>query len=199
MMLSCSTLNAFLECPKSYLNKQMGLPKVDFEYFHYGKEGHKIIQEHISKKKLDERLKDLKLYFPVVEEKDFDERLKFELKFGKDSFIGFLDARNDEDKVFSDIKISTTLWTLKKFLDLQQRKVYQLAYPDYSFVGITATPDLKEVYTINLPSRAKDAENAKKWILEGFDKVRNSDFKKSEKANCFRCVYKESCEDSNGI
>lgn len=196
MQLSCSKLNSFLECPRSYLNAMMYLEKEDFPYFHTGREGHEIIQKHISNKLLDDRLKDLKYHFPIVEEKDFDERLKFEIKFDDDTFIGFLDARNDEKKVFCDIKISTTLWTMKKFLDLMQRKVYQLAYPGYSFVGITAKPDLSEVYTIELPNRPKDSETAREWIIEGFKKVKESKYEANPDANCHRCVYRKTCSES---
>ena len=75
MIISCSSLNSFYECPRSYLNKQLRLRTVEFDYFKYGKEGHKIVQEHISRKKLDDRLVDkLQYYFPIVEEKDYDER-----------------------------------------------------------------------------------------------------------------------------
>jgi hypothetical protein len=173
------------------------LPKITFDYFEYGKEGHKIVQKHISRKTLDPRLNNFTLgYFPIVEEKDFDERLKFEMKFDEDKFIGFLDARNDDLKVFSDIKISTTLWTLKKFLDLMQRKVYQLAYPDYSFVGISATPDLSDVSVIEIPNRPQDAEKAREWIEFGIKAINESKFKANPNANCFRCVYKNSCSDS---
>jgi len=198
MQLSCSSLNNFIMCEKTWLNKQLCLSTVDFPYFRTGREGHEVVQRHISKKKLDDRLtENLKgFYFPIVEEKDFDERLKFDIKFGKDNFIGFLDARNDGAKVFSDIKISTKLWTMKKFVDLMQRKVYQYAYPDYSFVGITATPDLKEAETKIIPCRPQDAEEARKWIVAGFKAIKNSDFKPNPKANCQRCVYQNSCPES---
>jgi hypothetical protein len=200
MILSTSTLNAFLDCPRSYLNKQMMLPKIEFEYFKYGKEGHEVIQKHISGKPdlLHPELKDklAGMNFPIVEEKDFDERLKFRMQFGPDEFIGFLDARNDDDKIYSDIKISTTLWTLKKFMDLMQRKVYQLAYPGYSFVGITATPDLKEVSIFRVPNRPQDAEKARAWIEAGIKAINESKFEANLNANCYRCVYRDSCEKS---
>jgi hypothetical protein len=132
-----------------------------------------------------------------VEEKDFDERLKFKLNFGSDEFIGFLDARNDEKKVFSDIKTSKTLWNMKKFVDLMQRKVYQLAYPDYSFVGITATPSLDKVYVVEIPNRPQDEETAREWIEDGFRAIKQSDFRPTEDKNkCFRCVYRQSCPES---
>lgn len=198
MILSTSTLNAFLDCPRSYLNKQIMLPKITFDYFTYGKEGHVVIQKHISGAHRDPRLAaPLKGHkFPVVEKCDFDANLKFSIPFGPDTFIGFLDARNDQLKIYSDIKISTTLWTLKKFMDLMQRKVYQLAYPDYSFLGITATPDLESVYTVPIPNRPKDAEIAREWIVAGIKAINESKFEANEKANCFRCVYKESCDKS---
>ena len=200
MQLSTSSLNNFLDCERTWLNKQMKLETEDFEYFHYGREGHITIQRHISQKtkSIDGRLNKLDgLYFPVVEERDFDERLRFRLKFGDDEFIGFLDARNDDDKVFADIKISTKLWNMKKFLDLVQRKVYQLAYPGYSFVGITATPDLKEIYVIELPNRPGDAEFAHNWIVNGFERIKTSKFEATEDKNkCFRCIYRKSCPES---
>ena len=197
MILSCSTLNAFLDCELSYLNKQRKLPTFEFDYFTTGKEAHKIVQKYISGKIDDPRLRELDgLHFPIVEEKDFDDRLRFEIPFGSDKFIGFLDARNDEEKIFSDIKTSTTLWTLKKFLDLMQRKVYQLAYPQYSFVGITTKPDLSEVYVVEIPNRPKDAEVARDWIVEGFRAIKQSKFQANPDANCYRCVYKDSCEKS---
>lgn len=199
MMLSCSTLNAFYDCELSYLNKQMKLPAEDFPWFKSGRDVHQIIQKHISGEFLDERLME-KLegfVFPIVETCDFDPKLKFKIKFGPDEFIGFLDARNDKEKVFSDIKTSKELWNLKKFVDLMQRKVYQLAFPDYRFVGITATPDLSEVYTIKIANRPQDAEVARKWIVKGFEDVKKSDFKATEdKSKCFRCVYRKSCQES---
>lgn len=198
MRLSYSSLSAFNDCPRSFLNAQMMLDKIDFPYFHTGREGHQIIQKHISNAKKDPRLTELLkgLKFPAVEMRDFDPNMKFSIKFGNDEFIGFLDARNDQLKIYSDIKISTTLWTLKKFMDLMQRKVYQLAYPGYSFLGITATPDLESVYTVPIPNRPKDAEVAREWIVAGIKAINESKFEANPDANCFRCVYKNSCDKS---
>lgn len=198
MILSVSTLNAFLDCNLTFKNKQMMLSKIDFPYFHTGREGHKIIQNHLAGYKKDPRLTTaLKgQVFPVVEKMDFDANLKFTIPFGDDSFIGYLDARNDQLKIYSDIKISTTLWTLKKFMDLMQRKVYQLAYPDYSFVGISALPDLSEVKVVKVDNRPQDAEKAREWITEGFKAIKESNFEANPEANCFRCVFRDSCSKS---
>jgi CRISPR/Cas system-associated exonuclease Cas4 (RecB family) len=84
---------------------------------------------------------------------------------------------------------------MRKFLNLMQRKVYSLAYPGYSFVGITATPDLEKVNTIKLPYRTKDIEEAQKWIERGFKTIKeDKDFAPKNARNCHRCVYKYSCE-----
>lgn len=74
--ISYSTLNQVRQCRQWWVCKISGLSKVDFPWFTSGKEAHNIIQAHISGKssllhpELAEKLDGL--YFPVVEEKDFD-------------------------------------------------------------------------------------------------------------------------------
>ena len=70
--LSFNTIRDLYESNHSWLNKQMMREKEDKPWFKLGKDLHKVIQRHVSKTKIDDRLTD-KLngyHFSIVETKD---------------------------------------------------------------------------------------------------------------------------------
>src|SRR3990167_9087183 len=96
--LSYSTIKAVIDCPHTWLCKQAGLPQVESEAMKEGKDGHRVIQDHISGRDIKPLLKELNLpELPIVEEKDFDPRLKMEMDFNEKYRIrGYGDGRKKD-------------------------------------------------------------------------------------------------------
>ena len=205
--LSFSTLDATEKCNQYWLNKMQRLETVDFPWFQTGKKLHNIIQEHVSGKKEDKRLTNggitlPEFKFPIVEEKDFDERLKFTIKIDENyEIIGFLDGIDPKRKRFLEIKPSNVLWSLRKFLTSPQRKIYAWAFPDFKeMVGISCEKKLidpKEtevkVKSFILPLTKKDIQEAKDWVNERIKIIEEGKFDGGSDINCSFCVYNESC------
>lgn len=158
----------------------MGYKPEDHDYYHQGKEAHDIIQNHVSGKVLSDDLSHLveevdgvkkPIYFPIVEQVDFDPRCKFsffikpmssaqkdlfskQLEVGSGVYTseniqseyeirGYFDGHDPEKGRLLEIKSSSTMWSLGQFHSLMQRKVYALAKPLYTeFIGITCHRDL---------------------------------------------------------
>jgi hypothetical protein len=194
----------------NWLNKQMGLKPEDHDYYHKGKEAHRIIQDHVSGKKIDDRLLHVKFNFPIVEEVDFDERCKFTMPFYETglkndySMIGFMDGINNAEKRILEIKISSVPWSVTKFQQLMQRKIYSLARTDLSeTIGITGVMDPEQwkrdlVKVYKIPNTNKDRQEAKAWILGGIKIIESGDFKGglNEDGKCTdpRCYYGVNCQ-----
>lgn len=157
LQLSYSTINMVKEASHNWVNKLMGLKPQDRPYYHTGKAGHDIIQAHLSGKHKTPYLEHIPYTFPLVEEKDFDERLKFNVTlkslidryseflapslFPKEEYnlIGFFDAMDKASCRFGEIKISSSPWGITQFANLMQRKIYSLAIPLFrEVVCITA-------------------------------------------------------------
>jgi hypothetical protein len=177
----------------------MNLSKVDFWYFGVGKEGHRIIQDHIAGIKKDDRLKDLTCYFPIVEVEKFDPRCKFQFDIDEASVIGYFDGRNPEEKRLAEIKISNTLWSIDKYYKSMQRKINVTAFPDHTdCLLITASHDLSKVKTAGVPATDKDRDEAREWIRDTLKIINSGKFEKEgEAVDCQRCVYQLSCPESS--
>jgi CRISPR/Cas system-associated exonuclease Cas4 (RecB family) len=178
----------------------MELPAKEFYYFTEGKEAHKVIQDHVSEKKIDQRLIDAgivgkRFYFPVVEEIEKDPNCEIKFDINKEySLHGFIDGFNHENKSFLEIKTGTG-WSLGKFHKLVQRKIYAVGIPDYKeSVLITCTRDLKDFKKFAVPLTQKDREEALEWIKEGMKIINKGKFDGGENIDCPRCVYNEVCQ-----
>ncbi len=210
LQLSYSTINMVYEASHNWLNKQMGLKPEDHDYYHQGKEGHRIIQDHVSGKKPDERLTHIKFSFPIVEEVDFDARCKFEVPFEAEglkneySIIGFVDGKNLEEKRILEIKVSSVPWSVLKFQQSLQRKLYAMSLIDMvETIGITAVrnPDnwkLDQPKLYKIPNTDKDRQEARDWIIGGIKIIESGDFKGGldENGKCTdpRCYYGVNCQ-----
>jgi len=193
LALSYSTINNCLQRTNSHnwLNKVQGIKPEDKWYFTAGRNAHGIVQRHVSKKELNtvletiENIKDL--CFPIVEEVDFDPRCKFTYKIpygekGEYDLIGFVDGRDEEWEHGLELKFSSQLWSLMKFKNAMQRKVYALGVPTLEDMTlITASKDPAEweketpkVFTV--PSTLADGEEALQWIIDGIKVLEGGDY-----------------------
>jgi hypothetical protein len=200
--ISYSTINSVRNCRQWWLCKISGLSKVDFPWFTAGKEAHNIIQAHLSGKIIDDRLVKSGIIppeweFPVVEEKDFDERTGFEMPFGKYQFRGFLDGLDIYTGKMVEIKTSSQPWTLKKFNEAIQKDIYALAFPMMKQSKlINCTKDLTNIKKYTVPVGDKNRARADKWINEGIDIIESGDYEGGENINCGMCIYRDSCPKS---
>lgn len=210
LQLSYSTINMLYQASHNWLNKQMGLKPEDHDYYHQGKEAHRIIQDHVSNKKIDDRLLHINFLFPIVEEVDFDKRCKFEFPLevtglkNEYSMIGFMDGMNNEEKRILEIKISSVPWSVLKFQQLIQRKIYSLARPDLTeTICITGLRDPEQWKTdkpkvFKIPNTDQDRKEAMGWILGGIKIIESGDFKGGldENGKCTdpRCYYGVNCQ-----
>lgn len=184
---SFSTLNMLRTCSHCWINKMMGIKAEQTTSMTEGKDGHKILQGHLSGQKKDDRLKWLEENFPIVETRDFDPLCKFDITVEGYSVIGYLDAQDPDRKRFGEIKLSSTPWSLKKFQDSPQRKIYSLAFPQYEtavlFTG-SKNPDewcksdgsKGQMFVFDVPCTQRDRDEAEQWIKEALKIFMDGDF-----------------------
>jgi len=72
IQLSYSTINELILEPHTWLCKQLELPRRTTDAMKEGKLAHRIIQDHVSGKVIDPRLKDIIVKFPIVEQPTFN-------------------------------------------------------------------------------------------------------------------------------
>lgn len=201
--LSYSTINMLYTAPHNWLNRQMQVQVPDNEYFKNGKRLHRIIQDHLSSKVINENLKHINYGFEIVEEKEFDDRCRIEIKIDDEYIVtGFVDGLDPKTKRIAEIKTAGKMWTIGDFVKSNQRKVYALAKPDFTqFIGITALSDELEwpttppkVYPIELTEQ--DRKDALEWIKGGIAILEKGDFKSDlvdgKCVNRF-CLYGNNC------
>jgi len=202
--LSYSTVNNCLQPENSHnwLNKMMGLVPEERLEWNEGKEGHKVVQLHLCGKKTDKRLSHIKYSFPIVEEKDFDERCKFEFQINNYQFIGYYDGLNRKDKRVVEIKLSSNPWSLMQFQNLIQRKIFSLANVWKETICITGYRDMKlwkdnPLKYFTVPTTKKDEQDAANWILSGIEVLESGNFKGglNEFGKCTdpRCYFGANC------
>lgn len=201
--LSYSTINMIYKASHNWLNKQMGLkPETRIEWDE-GKKAHRIIQDHVSGKLIDERLKHITFTFPVVETVDFDERTKFVIPINtKYAVRGFADGLNKEEKRLLEIKSSSTPWSIGKFLESKQRKIYSLGFPYVSeaiLITCLRHPDqwiLTPPKVMKLAMTNKDRDEAMEWILGAINIIEKGEFNGGlENGKCLDpfCYYGRNC------
>lgn len=220
---SYSTLRMLKEYSHCWINKQLKIKPEERWYFTEGKDGHRIIQDHIGGIKKDPRLAFLEERFSQVEERDFDEKMKFTLNIDGYKIIGFADAKDPlgSPKRIGEIKLSSTLWTIKKYQDSIQRKIYSLAFPDYplsvlitgsrnpnewcQWAGIPGEsdplPKKNKFALFDVPNTEKDKKDAEKWIKEGLAIFEAGDFNGGldENGRCISrdCPWGANCHFKN--
>jgi len=204
------------EASHNWLNKMMGLKPEEREYWKAGKAAHDIIQKHISGKELDARLAHIEDRFPIVEERDFDPRCKFDFSLddwanptgftpsGEYNIIGFYDGLDPENKRFLEIKTSSSPWSVGKFKNSFQRKTYSLASPEFTeSILITCRKD-PELWELEKPKRFTvpitdlDRVEALGWIIAGIRIIESGDFTGGldEDGRCTNpyCYYGCNCQ-----
>jgi|GEM_PF-2383410 len=220
-LLSYSTINMLLTSSHQWVNKISKIPrdpnagnytKADGtigNYFTEGRVGHNLIQRYISKRELDPKVKfdtEVKmddLYFPLVEEKDFDDRMRFLFNVGQYQVIGYADGLNKEAAKGAEIKLSSTPWSLGKYLVSDQRKLYGLGFPwlkEMYLITGHRYPDRWEKEPIkvhHLPFRDEDKKDAQKFIEKGIQVIEDGDFTggldESGRCRDRNCAYGPNC------
>ena len=200
--LSYSTINMILERPHTWLNKVAGLKGEDKTWFHEGTEAHRIIQAHVSGKKLDERLSGITFTFPVVEERDLDARCKFSFVREGIEIIGFFDGLDEANNRFLEIKTSSNPWPISQYQDSYQRRLYALAKPKMTesiLITCKRKPEQwvetpPKVY--RLPLTQQDREEAEAWVAKAIAFVKAGNYTSDlVDGKCVdpRCPFGRSC------
>lgn len=188
MHFSYSTLNWMQTHSHCWINKMMGIKQERKYYFEEGTKAHRLIQNHVAGIEVRNDLDYLNVSFPLVEEKNFDEKLKFKFEYRGYQIIGYFDGWNFETRQFLEIKSSATPWSIAKFKKADQRKMYALASTlDSNFpiakeaILITGSRDprdwaTKRLKVCKVPIVDKDYEDAKKFMDKGIDIFESGDF-----------------------
>lgn len=202
MKFSFSTLNMLLEHPHCWINRQSGVKKAEYDFFKEGRDGHHLIQQHVCGKALHPKLHHIEDRFDVVEEKDFDERTHFQFNHGEYVIHGYHDGRDTHTHRQLEIKLSANPWSILKFRDAAQRKVYALSEPDcVKQVLITGPRDPNKwsdrtVKRYVLDTTDKDRKDAIAWIEKALTVFENGDFLTDlEDGRCTDryCLYGSNC------
>jgi len=183
---SFSTLNLLHTCPHNFQNKMMGIVAEDKPEYKEGREAHRIIQDHVAGIKLDPRLAHIKETFEIVEQVDFDKRCGFEFPLegyeDKYTLFGYVDGHDKDWTRLLEIKSAVNPWSMQKFIDSPQRKLYALSHKTLQeAVLITGQRDTAlwkteppKVFTV--PLTDKDRTDAIEWILKGIAIFESGDY-----------------------
>ena len=189
--LSYTTLTDVINEPHTWLCKQMGLAKLTTRQMGEGKAAHRIIQNHVAGIEYDERLKNLKCKFDIVERHDQDEATHFVVKVNDDYNIhGYLDGIDTITPSFLEIKTSSSPWSMGQFARLIQWRIYALSNLKYSVAWfITCTRDLKRVAVYKQAVTDADRVAALAWIQKGIDIIDSGDFTYNGIGHSRACPY----------
>lgn len=205
--LSYTSLSGLHEHPHYWLNKMMGAKMPEWDFFRKGKMCHRILQDHVSGRVPDTRLESFKYKYPLVEEVDFDPKMNFRIKINDEYEVqGYFDGLNEEESESLEGKFGE-VWSLKKFQDSYQRKIYSLLRPDIKtqrIITAVSDPDkwiteLPKTYTIH-PTQT-DRDEAMAYILEGIRILKSGEFygdlvvSGDGQYRCTdpRCLYGQNC------
>ena len=196
----------------------MGAEVPDQIYFPEGKICHRIIQDHVAGIKEHPALSHIPLKFEKVELGDKDESMEFKFSINKMykklmgveaplsreyHFHGYRDGLKADFSAMLEIKSSSTLWSIGKFMKAMQRKCYGLddrlthAY----LITCPRNPKLwnkiKPKY-YKVPYTKQDQIDAIKWIVDGAMILDKGEFSGGldENGNCClpRCNYGFNCQ-----
>lgn len=196
--LSFSTIKMLHNESHCWINKQMGIQVPDNEYFKSGRDIEKIVCDHLSGKKYDDRLLDIKYKFPIVQEVKFDPRCQFKFDIDdKYAMIGYVDARNPANLTVGEIKTRKGLWGLSEWKNSLQRKIYGIGFEKYkTFYLLTFDKtDISNHKVYPLEPTPDDRREAMEWIHEGIDIIKSGKYDGGlvdNKCDGF-CLYGKSC------
>ena len=180
-----------------WLNKMMGIKVPDYPFLKEGTEAHRLIQDHVSGKIKNEYLSYIDISFPVVEEVDYDERCKFTRQFNGYEIYGFIDGLDVANKRFLEIKSSSEPWSISKFKNAMQRKLYAWALSEYEESYLITGQKDPEKWTKEPPKlysmkiTKQDIEDAENWIKAGIAILEKGDFTGGldENGKCLGCFW----------
>ena len=177
MKLSYSTIKMLQEASHIWVNRLLGIPRVDYPWFAEGRRLHHLVQGHVSGKVAVKELIGFTDTFPLVEEVDFDERLRFTVPW-QDGYelSGFVDGINNDTKHLLEIKTGT-MYSFGKFIKSMQRKLYQMAFPNYSIVLFTCGKEVVPYKTYEQkPVTEKEIKSVTDWVNEGIKIIESNVF-----------------------
>lgn len=202
MHFSYTTLNMLQTSSHGWLNKVMGIPQEDKVYFREGTEGHRIIQDHVSGRKVDPRLSYLDIHFPIVEKRDFDPDTKFSITVDGYQIIGFYDGL--KPKGWLEIKLSSTPWRISQYVKSPQRWIYAYADPRLEVATLVTgsrNPDdwaTQHLQVMEIPATEKDREKGLEFIRKGIEVFESGDFTGGLDDDGFcndhRCLWGKNCQ-----
>lgn len=195
--LSYTSLNSAIKEPHTWLCKQMGLKTTSSPAMLLGKAAHEIVQKHLSGAEIHPILKEIDLpALPVVEEKDFDERLKFIFTYREYEIRGFLDARKEDWSEIGDIKSGGKVWSGTDFAKSDQFPLYTFCKPEIQKVWLIAVPINLELWSKdsikihNTDVTAEYRARGKDFIDRGIHVIEHiNDFELYKKEPSFDCYY----------
>lgn len=175
--LSYSTVKMLHEASHIWVNRMLGIPRVDYPWFQEGRRLHRIVQDHVSGKKTVKALSEFTDRFPLVEEVDFDPRMKFTMPYkGEYELFGFVDGMDKDSMRLLEIKTGT-MFSYQKFLRSMQRKLYQMAFMGYSVVLFTCDHEVTPYKTYETkPITAAEVQEVTRWIDEGIAIIESNVF-----------------------
>lgn len=181
---SFSTLNMLKTSSHGWINKMMKIKQEEKQYFIDGRNCHRIVQDHIGNIAKDPRIDYLTEHFPIVERKNFDPECKFTIEVKGYKIIGYYDAKDPKNKRFGELKFSGQPWSLGKFKDSPQRKIYALAEPTYTealLITGSLNPDdwkneMTRLKTRKIALTDQDRKEAVQWLEEALTIFENGDF-----------------------
>lgn len=204
--LSFSTINMLYNCSHGWINKVLKREVEDKTYFQEGREAHRLIQDHVSGIKKTHYLTGWReeIYFPIVEQKQFDDNLRFRFDIDDTYGVtGFADGLNPDLLRVGEIKTSSVIWSVKKYAESMQRKVYAVGFPSYKeglLITCSRNPRdwfLKPPRTALVPFTDRDREEALAWIKGGIAIIKNGNFKggldSDGYCNDWNCLYGKNC------
>lgn len=201
--LSFSTISNCLQPTNSHcwINRISGRKPQNRMAYVYGTENHRIIQNHLDGSCLDERIKHIDYFFPIVEKEDKDPKCIFRFEVGGFNMFGFVDGLNPQEKRMLEIKTGSQMWSIKRYLDSYQRKIYALGFPEYEeALLITAVIDNTLWSSIKpkkilVPLTKKDKEEAEEYIVKAIELLKKGDFTGglSEGKCTGYCYYGSNC------
>lgn len=175
----------------------LGIPVPNYPFLREGRDGHRITQDHVAGIKKHKYLKDIKVKFPIVEEVDFDKRCKFSFEVDGYEIIGFYDGREKDYSKTLEIKFSSTPWSMKRFKDDKQRKLYALSdkriKEQYLITGYRDIEKWEDeppkIYALT-PSQG-DRDEGLEWIRGGISILEKGDFTGGldENNKCLGCFW----------
>jgi len=203
--LSYSTIKDLYEMPHTWINKQMGLKTKELPVFEEGKQVQKIIVNHILGKEINDKIKKReesdKTFrlpkFEVMEEEDFDPRLKFEYDFDDNYYIiGWPDAIDKKHKLIGDVKAYNQGFKASMLRDSMQWRVYSLAHEwAKEVIYISASREFnnprwaESIKVLSVEIKDIDRAKAVAWIRGAIKIIESGDFKLEKNDNYKKCLY----------